>query len=102
MMISLSDRVTISKDVIFQELSGEAVLLDLARETYFGLDQVGTMIWQSLDAGGVLQSAHAAILSQYDVEAARLERDILEFVGRLAEAGLVVVETVNAEPQALP
>lgn len=99
-MISLSDRVTISKDVIFQELSGEAVLLDLARETYFGLDQVGTMIWQALDTGGVLQSAQTAILSQYDVEPTRLEHDILEFVGRLAEAGLVVVETMGTETQA--
>lgn len=100
MMISLTDRVTISKDVIFQELSGEAVLLDLARETYFGLDEVGTMIWQALDTGGVLRSAHAAILSQYDVQPERLQQDIIEFVGRLAEAGLVVVETVDAEPQA--
>ena len=44
--VTLASSVRISDDVRFQELQGEAVLLDLKSATYFGLDQVGTRIWQ--------------------------------------------------------
>ena len=44
-------RIEISEDVLFQEVGGETVLLDLASEQYFGLDAVGTRIWQLLGEG---------------------------------------------------
>jgi len=39
---TLAQRVTHFDEVLFQEVGGEAVLLDLASEQYFGLDPVGT------------------------------------------------------------
>lgn len=41
---ALADRVTISAEVLFQEVGGEAVLLDLKSASCFGLDDVGTRI----------------------------------------------------------
>ena len=41
-------KITISPEVMSQEVSGETVLLDLQSESYFGLDEVGTRIWQLL------------------------------------------------------
>jgi hypothetical protein len=43
--------ISISKDVLTQELQDETVLLDLDSENYFGLDSVGTRIWQLLNEG---------------------------------------------------
>ena len=37
--------------LLAQELAGETVLLDLASENYFGLDAVGTRVWQLLNEG---------------------------------------------------
>jgi hypothetical protein len=34
--------IRISDDVVFRDLAGEAVILNLATGTYFGLDSVGT------------------------------------------------------------
>ena len=48
--MNLNQTITLSPDVISQEVSGETVLLDLESENYFGLDAVGTRIWQ-LNAG---------------------------------------------------
>ena len=43
--MNLNQTVTLSPEVISQEVSGETVLLDLESENYFGLDEVGTRIW---------------------------------------------------------
>jgi hypothetical protein len=44
--VDLFTTVVPSPEVLVQELEGEAVLLNLASERYFGLDDVGTRIWQ--------------------------------------------------------
>jgi hypothetical protein len=94
----LTSNVTISPEVLFQEVGGEAVLLDLASETYFGLDDVGTRIWQLLQEHGELLAIRDRMLEEFDVEAARLEEDLLQHIEKLAEAGLVTVGAGDHAP----
>ena len=55
--ISLDSRVTIGPDVVFRELDGEAVILNLETGLYFGLNEMGTRIWQRLDAHGEVRAS---------------------------------------------
>lgn len=96
---TLTDTATPSPEVLFQEVAGEAVLLDLASETYFGLDDVGTRIWQLLQDHGSLRTVYDTMLNEYDVEPARLEDDLLTHVAQLADAGLI---TLGAADHATP
>ncbi|MFT3755225.1 MAG: PqqD family protein [Pseudoxanthomonas sp.] len=87
--VTLSDRVTRSDDVLMQEVGGEAVLLDLASEKYFGLDPVGTRIWELLADAPALEQVHVVLCSEFDAEPSRIEADLLTLAGSLLEAGLV-------------
>ena len=89
--MTLASRVSVSPEVLLQEIGGESVLLDIASENYFGLNQVGTRIWQLLDGGSDLRSAYDAVLAEYDVPAEQLEHDVIALVGQLADAGLVTI-----------
>ena len=91
MNLTLSHQARPSDDVLFQEVGGEAVLLKLASENYFGLDAVGTRIWILLNEAPGLKRAFDILSDTYEVEAEVLERDLLSLVERMAEAGLVVV-----------
>ncbi len=84
--------ISISSDVLGQELDGETVLLDLASESYFGLDAVGTRVWQLLQSGAGHAELIDTLLNEYEVERATLEKDITDLLQRLAEAGLITVE----------
>lgn len=92
MAFSLNQRAIPSTDVLFQEVGGEAVLLDLASENYFGLNRVGTRLWQLLAYDGSLQHAFDALLREFDVDPERLAEDMLAIVVELAEARLVRVD----------
>jgi len=81
--------IILSKDVLAQELDGETVLLDLASESFFGLDVVSTRVWQLLQEGAGETQIVDTLLEEYEVERAELERDITELLSRLAEAGLI-------------
>ena len=89
--VTLADRVIQSSDVLVQEMGGEAVLLDLASERYFGLDPVGTRIWTLLGEHSSLQAVADAIEDEYDAPTERLHADLLALVSELAGAGLVKV-----------
>jgi coenzyme PQQ synthesis protein D (PqqD) len=86
---SLSSRVRISEHTLFQELSGEAVLLELSRGVYFGLDEIGTRIWRLLGAGRSLQETVAALVDEYDVTEAQGAEDLLALVRELEERRLI-------------
>lgn len=87
-----SQKVTISKEALSQEVNGETVILDLKSESYFGLDEVGTRIWQLLQEHGDLQQTFDAMLDEFDVDEEQLHQDLNELVGKLEEAGLISLQ----------
>lgn len=96
MDIRLTQTVIVSEDAISQEVGGETVILDLGSEQYFGLDEVGTRIWQLLQEKGDLQQIFDCMLGEFDVTADRLEADMQALLGELASAGLISVRDSNA------
>lgn len=92
MAFQFSETVTISEEALFQEVSGECVILDLASESYFGLDETGTRIWQLLVEYGDVQQVFNALVEEYDVEPEVLEKDLRELILELDKAGLVDVQ----------
>ena len=91
-MISLDNRVAIHQDAVFRELDGEAVILQLEAGMYFGLDPVGTRLWQLIETHGQLRPVLEAALQEFDVPPDVLEQDLIELVSRLSEKELVVVQ----------
>lgn len=90
--VTLDSRFGIPEDVLFQELNGEAVILDLASERYFGLDGVGTRFWELLNDDPCVRAAFERLSEEYDVEPARLEQDLLTLASELLQAGLIRLE----------
>ena len=89
MQIQAEQKITISPDVLFQEVSGELVLLDLSSESYFGLDAIGARIWGLLESGASVGNVLDTLMEEYEVERGTLEADLGELLDKLAEAGLI-------------
>ena len=89
-----ADRFSISDEVLSQEVNGETVLLDLDGESYFGLNEVGTRVWQllkdELNIGLVLDTLDG----EYDVSREQLESDVAKLLGSLEESGLIKLRAV--------
>lgn len=83
--------ITVSPDAVFQEVEGEAVLLHLAQGKYFGLDAVGTRIWELAVAHGTVGAMLEHVLAEFDVEPDRLESDLEDLLNALAENDLVTL-----------
>ena len=87
--LSLDSIVRVGDDTIFRELNGEAVLLQLEAGMYYGLDPVGTRLWELIADHGELRKVHAQAVQEFDVAADTLERDLLALITQLVDRGLV-------------
>lgn len=88
---TFSGRIQKPDGILMRELGGEAVLLNLDTESYFGLDETGTRMWTLLDSSATIQAAYSSLLAEYDVAPEDLGRDLARFLAELAEAGLIRV-----------
>lgn len=90
-MNELSDdvRLRASDDVAARALDGEAVLLDLASGTYFGLNEVGARVWELVEAGTTVGALRTTLLAEFDVEEGVLATDLARLLADLEQRGLV-------------
>ncbi len=86
---TLHTHVQVPPAVLFRDLDGEAILLNTASGNYFGLDAVGSRMWQSLSQGGSVAQAYAMLLREYKVTPEQLQADLLTFVDKLCERALL-------------
>ncbi len=89
--ISLPGKVRVSTDVLLQEIEGESVLLDLNSEFYFGLNKVGTRIWQLLSEETSVENVLTKLKGEYGVDEQLLAKDLSNILNALSENGLVEV-----------
>ena len=96
MPITLDTHITIPEDVYTQEIGEETILLDTEGGRYFGLDPVGTRMWQLMRQHGSLRPVYETILAEYNVTPERLETDLIALTEKMIDKGLAKVQ-VDAE-----
>ncbi|WP_129673311.1 PqqD family protein [Candidatus Chloroploca sp. Khr17] len=85
----MSTRLQIADEVLFQTVADEAVLLNIADNHYYGLDDVATRMWQLLMEHGDGEAVIRAMLAEYDVEEATLRQDFAALVAEMEQRGLI-------------
>ena len=91
MALSLDTHVRIPEEVVFRVLEAESVVLNLESGIYFGLDDVGTRMWQLIDELQSLRGVADALAREYEAPREQLDSDLIAFVEQLHAKGLVAV-----------
>jgi len=89
------DRSTMIKRADHQvscSLNDEMAILNLQSTLYFGLDEVGACVWQTLEEPSRVDALCKAVADQFAVSETACEADVLTFLAALQEANLI--ETV--------
>lgn len=82
-------QISVSQDLIYQELDGEMVLLDMKSGQYFGLDSIGCRIWHMLQQQVHPQQMVETLTNEYEVEPEACEQQILTFIEQLQQNNLI-------------
>ena len=90
--LSLQSVVVAASEQVSCPLGDESAILNLKNTNYYGLDSVGTMVWNLVRQPRFIYEIRDALLQAYDVEAERCEQDILDLLARMREEGLIEIQ----------
>ncbi len=85
----MTAELQIAEDVLFQTVADESVLLNIADNHYYGLDDIATRMWQLLVEHGDGETVIRKLLAEYEVDEATLRRDFATLVAELEQRGLI-------------
>lgn len=91
MPIDMSTVVKRAANQVSCNLDGEVAILNLDSALYFGLDDVGSTIWNALGEGATVGRICEAVRAEFEVGEAECRADVIAFLERLADAGLVEI-----------
>lgn len=91
-----------NQHVIFKELSEGAVLFHTVEEVYFGLNEVGTRVWELLPpVSTTFDELCARVHEHYPSESLdTIRADVGELLEQLAEHDLLDTPSTAVEPRA--
>ncbi len=94
-MISFAERITVPTNVLIRFLDQESVLLNLSTERYFGLDSVGTRMWQLLTSARSIEDAYLQLVEEFDVNPQVLRTNLSDLLEHLIENGLITAQPAD-------
>jgi len=94
-MITSEHTVCKSKELLMSTVDNEAVILGLSSGKYFGLNEIGTRIWSSLDHPVNVASLIRSFVDDYDEDEKVISDHIIEFLDILYDKSLIVLIDEN-------
>ncbi|ESP90006.1 hypothetical protein K933_00547 [Candidatus Halobonum tyrrellensis G22] len=73
-------------------IDGETVVLHTDAGKYYGFNEVGTFVWESLQEPHTVEEVYEAVTDEYDVGYDRCREDVDELLAELADKDLVTVD----------
>jgi len=76
-------------DIILAEVEGEGMIIDVEKGASYFLNETALLIYSMLREGKTIEEIKAALLTEYDVDEADVEKDIRDFMNRLEKKAVL-------------
>lgn len=88
---ALTDETRISRSsaVLTAEVDGEIVMMSIEKGRYFGLDDIGSQVWNLIDTPCTFGELVDRLLAQYDADRDAIAGDVRGLLLSMAERDVV-------------
>lgn len=80
-----------TEGLLTAEVDGELMAMSIEQGVCYGLDRVGTRVWALIAAPRSVDSLCEALLQEFDVDAEKCRREVVELLQDLRAEGLASV-----------
>lgn len=79
-------------DLETRDMDGESVMMSIERGKYYGMDPVGSRIWELLDSPRSVSSLCDVLVEEFDIDRTQCMVQVIEFLERLSSERLIATE----------
>lgn len=87
--IGIHTLVSQAAGIVTADMDGEKAMLDIEKGKYYGINVIGSRIWELIDSPCTVQEIVAALKSEYDILETDCQQDVQKFIKSLYAKGLV-------------
>jgi hypothetical protein len=92
MAISMKSKIFRSNDQIAEPVDDELVMADIDAGKYYGLNDIGTAIWQNLEKQITVEDLCKRLCENYEVTPEQCSAEVIAFLKDLETRNLISVE----------
>jgi hypothetical protein len=89
--LSVHSIVVAASEQVSCPLGEESAILSLKNSVYYGMNPVGTRVWNLLKQPRSIEEMRDTLLREYEVDAELCERDLLNLLEKMRSEGLIEV-----------
>lgn len=86
-----------NNEMMFTSMDHEIVVLNMARNNYIGLDEIGGRIWELLKIPRRVNELCRQLSQEYEASAERIEAGVLPFLAELESEGMIQDVTLRGD-----
>lgn len=84
--------ITRNEEPLSSEIDGERVMMSIEQGKYFGLNTVGSFIWEVLEQKPTLELLLEEVEKKYEVDASTCKTETIAFLKQLLDKHLIKIE----------
>jgi hypothetical protein len=89
--ITLQTLIQRNPEMVTSNIDGEIVMMSIENGEYYGLDEIGSRIWELLETPISADKLISCLLIEFDVEEVVCKTDTLDFLNDMFEKKLVFI-----------
>lgn len=91
MNIEITDIYVRNGDQVTAKVDDEVVMMSMQQGEYYGLDSIGSRIWELFAKPNSVENIIGTLMQEYDVDRKTCEKDVQEFIQKLVDKGLLKI-----------
>jgi len=81
-----------NKEIIGSTIDGETVMMSVENGKYYGVNQIGSSIWNLIEEPMRLDAICQALQEEYEIDSETCEKEVIAFLHDLEKNNIVIIE----------
>ena len=91
MNVNLNSVVSRNPEIVHSDMDGEVVMMSVTNGEYYGIDAIGSDIWNLLEDELSIKELCGKLCEVYDVSEDQCQQEVMGFIGQLLENKVVLI-----------
>lgn len=78
-------------EMVTSNIDGEIVMMSIENGEYYGLDEVGSRIWELLENPVTFEQLVNTLVEEFEVDVETCKADTLEFLNQMVEKKIIFI-----------
>lgn len=89
--INLQSIIARNQEIIHNDIDGEVVIMSIAKNNFYGIDKIGSHIWELLENSRSVEEIITTMMQNYEVERETCEKDVIDFLDEALKNELITI-----------